>query len=228
MSTSPGKNRKERLVAPESPAAKRQEAAKNRREERMKQYEKNRRQWLMTKIGAGILAAAIVIALVVVGVNYVQDRDLNRVPDGVTAYTYAGGDHNDDFTAWTENPPVGGTHNNTWQKCEFYDGVINPGMGVHSMEHGAVWITYSPDLPQEQIDKLKEEFGGEAFTLISEYPGIPAPIVVSSWGHQLQITDGDADSQALKQFVRVYKNNPDYTPEFGASCANGVDTVVSA
>jgi hypothetical protein len=226
MSTSSSKQRKERLVAPDSPAAKRQDAAKKRREERMKQYEKNRRQWLMTKIGAGVLAAAVVIALVAVSVNYVQDKDLNRVPDGVTSYTYAGGEHQDDFNAWTENPPVGGIHNTTWQKCDFYDGQINVGMGVHAMEHGAVWITYSPDLPQDQVDKLKDEFGGESFVLVSEYPGIPAPIVVSSWGHQLQITDGDADSKALKQFVRVYKNNAEFTPEFGAGCANGTDTTI--
>lgn len=226
MSTPSGRTKKQRLVEPGSPAAQRQEAAKKRREERMKQYEKNRRQWMMTKIGAGILAAVIVIGLVAVAVNYVRDRDLNRVPDGVTAYTYAGGSHDDSFNAWTENPPVGGTHNNTWQKCQFYDGQINPGMGVHSLEHGAVWITYSPDLPQEQKDKLREEFGGESYVLVSEYPGLPAPIVASSWGHQLQFPEGDADAKELKQFVRVYKNNPEFTPEYGATCANGVDTTI--
>ncbi|MCC6793069.1 MAG: DUF3105 domain-containing protein [Thermomicrobiales bacterium] len=227
MSTSSGKTRKEKLVAPDSPAAKRQEAAKKRREERMKQYEKNQRQWLMTKIGAGVLAAVIVLAIVAIGVNAVRDRDLNRVPDGVTAYTYAGGQHDDTFTAWTETPPVGGTHNNTWQKCGFYDGQINTGMGVHTMEHGAVWITYSPDLPQEQIDKLKDEYGGESFMLVSEFSGLPAPIVASAWGHQLQIPSGDADAKELKQFVRVYKNNAEYTPEFGATCANGNDTTIA-
>jgi hypothetical protein len=224
MSTASGKTKKEQLVAPDQPAGKRQDAAKKRREERMKQYEKNRRQWLMTKIGAGIIAAVVVLGIVALTVNYVRDRDVNRVPDGVTSYTYASGQHNDAFNAWTENPPVGGVHNNTWQKCDFYDGQINTGMGVHSMEHGAVWITYSPDLPQDQIDKLKA-YGDDGFMLISEYPGLPSPIVVSAWGHQLQIQDAGATE--LKQFIRVYKDNPEFTPEPGATCSNGTDTTIA-
>lgn len=224
MSTASGKTKKERLVAPEQPTGKRQDAAKKRREDRMRQYEKNRRQWMMTKIGAGILAAVVVLGIAALIVNYIRDRDLNRVPAGVTSYTYPGGSHDDAFNAWTENPPVGGTHNTTWQKCGFYDGQINAGMGVHSMEHGAAWITYSPDLPQEQIDKLKE-FGNDGYMLISEYPGLPSPIVASAWGKQLQVQN--ADEKALKQFARVYRNNAEFTPEFGATCATGNNTTIN-
>lgn len=223
MSTASGKSKQDRSVAPDESGGRRQETARKRRDERMKQYERNRRQWMMTKIGAGILAALIVLGIALFIVNYVRDRELNRVPDGVMSYTYAGGDHNNEFNVWTEIPPVGGTHHEQWQKCGFYDGQINPGMGVHTLEHGAVWITYSPDLPQEQIDKLRE-YGDDDYMLISEYPGLPAPIVASSWGKQLKLQN--ADDEALKQFIRVFKNNPEYAPEPGATCSNGVDTTI--
>lgn len=224
MSSTSSKSKKEALVAPNQRAERRQQAAKNRREERMKAYERNRRQWMMTKIGAGVLAVVVVVAIVFSGYNYLQDRDLNRVPPGVKSYAYPGGQHDDSFNAWTEIPPVGGVHNNTWQKCGFYDGQINPGMGVHSLEHGAVWITYQPDLPQDQKDKLKKLAEDDPWVLVSEYPGIPAPIVASAWGKQF-IPDS-ADDKELKQFIRVFKSNPDTTPEYGATCATGSDQVI--
>lgn len=224
MTSTSGKRKKDTLVAPDGRAAQRQQAAKNRREERMKAYERNKRQWMMTKIGAGVIALLVVAGIIFASVNYFQDRSLNRVPDGVQSYTYPGGNHDDAFNAWTESPPVGGVHNNTWQKCGFYDGVINPGMGVHSLEHGAVWMTYSPDLPQEEKDKLKGLAEEDSWVLVSEYPGLQAPIVASAWGKQF--TPESADSTELEQFIRVFKNDPDNTPEYGATCATGSEQII--
>ena len=58
------------------------------------------------------------------------------------------------YTKYT--PPVGGVHNPTWQNCmgDVYDAQIANEHAVHSLEHGAVWITYRPDLPKDQVDKL--------------------------------------------------------------------------
>jgi hypothetical protein len=45
---------------------------------------------------------------------------------------------------------------------------------VHSLEHGAVWVTYQPDLFQEQIAKLRDLTQRNRFVLVSPYPGLPA------------------------------------------------------
>lgn len=217
--------KREALVAQSQAADQpRQEVAKKRREDRLKSYERNRRQWMITKIAAAVLAIAIVGAIVLVAINWGQDRNLNQIPDGVQTFAYAGGQHDDAFSAWTETPPAGGIHNNTWQKCGFYDGQIAAGKGVHSLEHGAVWITYSPDLPQDQIDTLKS-LASQDFVLVSEFPGLPSPIVASAWNKQLKLQDAGAEE--LTQFVRVFKNNPDYTPEYGATCATGSEDTIA-
>lgn len=211
----------ETLVVPAS-QPKRHEAAKNRRESRMKAYERNKRQWLITKIAAGVIGLAIIVAIVLLIVNSVQDNNLNRVPDGVASYSNAA-DHDDAVDSWPEVPPTGGTHNNIAQKCQFYSAPINPGMGIHSMEHGAVWITYSPGLAQEQIKKL-EDLADDPYVLVSPYSGLPSPIVASAWNKQLQLES--ADDVKLDQFIRVFKNSPDNTPEYGATCNTGsTDTV---
>src|SRR5688572_20649968 len=118
MASTPTKNRNEKPArATATPAAttpaprheRRQEMVKKRRDERMKQYERNKRQWLITKIVAGVLLVAIVGGIAYWVINWGQDRNLNVLPDGVAAnWSYTGGDHDDAFNAWTETPPVGG------------------------------------------------------------------------------------------------------------------------
>lgn len=141
------------------------------------------------------------------------------IPDGVKTYAYEAGQHDDAFNAWTEVPPAGGFHNFVWQKCGFYDGKIVTGMGVHSMEHGAVWITYSPSLDPSEILVLKELAVSQDYLLVSMFPDLPSPIVISSWNKQLYLQT--ADDPAIQQFITVFKNSPKYTPEYGASCDTG-------
>ena len=90
---------------------------------------------------------------------------------------------------------------------------------VHSLEHGAVWITYQPDLPQEQIGKLRDLAQSNRFVLISPYPALPAPVVASAWGKQLRLQS--AEDPDLKRFVRFYSQGPQVSVEPGHSSCRG-------
>jgi hypothetical protein len=35
------------------------------------------------------------------------------------------------------------------------------------MEHGAIWITYQPNLPKAEVDQLAKKVKGHDFTLMS-------------------------------------------------------------
>ena len=61
-----------------------------------------------------------------------------------------------------EIPPAGGAHNNTPQQCDVYTLPIRQESAIHSLEHGAVWITYQPDLPADQVEALKDLAEGDA------------------------------------------------------------------
>jgi Protein of unknown function (DUF3105) len=65
-------------------------------------------------------------------------------------------DHVKRSVDYMQSPPVGGDHASISQNCGFYSEPVPNETAVHSMEHGAVWITYRPGLPTEQVDKLRE------------------------------------------------------------------------
>ena len=52
--------------------------------------------------------------------------------------------HVDQDIDYPQSPPIGGDHNPVWQNCGVYRDPVLDEMAVHSLEHGAVWITYRP------------------------------------------------------------------------------------
>lgn len=188
--------------------------ARRERLARMRAEQKRReRRTAILMWGAGGLVIAVLAGLVTWYV--ITNRS------DVATFSYTGGEHSWEKVSYTETPPVGGTHNYIWQNCGIYDKPIHSEHAVHSLEHGAVWITYQPDLPEAEVDKLKELASAE-YMLLSPFPGLPAKIVVSSWNHQLKLEK--ADDPRLVKFIQKYKQNPTYTPEYGAACTGGVDT----
>ena len=120
---------------------------------------------------------------------------------------------------YEQNPPVGGEHNPVWQNCGYYSEPISDENAVHSLEHGAVWITYSPDLPPDEVELLRDIAEGQTFVLVSPREGLPSPVVASAWGKQLALES--AEDSDLERFIGAYRQGPD-TPEPGAACTGGI------
>jgi Protein of unknown function (DUF3105) len=139
-------------------------------------------------------------------------------PEGTKTYTGLARTHVDTKVDYPQTPPVGGPHNPVWQTCQFYDQPIHDETGVHSMEHGAVWITYSPDLPADQVDTLQALEPSKRFLLISPHAGLPANVVATAWGKQLYLDS--VDDPRLAQFIATFEHGPQ-TPEEGVSCQGG-------
>jgi hypothetical protein len=166
------------------------------------------------------------LVLLVLGVAAMSYRSYTRsqLLKTVTTASYPAGLHLAGPIGYKENPPVGGAHNVVWQNCGIYDVPIHNEHAVHSLEHGAIWITYRPDLPADQLQSLKAA-AADDFMLLSPYLGLPGPVVASSWNHQIVLAR--ASDPRLPVFIQRYKNNPDTTPEFGAPCAGGTSATAS-
>jgi hypothetical protein len=121
---------------------------------------------------------------------------------------------------YDSSPPLGGNHAGVWADCagSVYPNPIADENAMHSFEHGAVWITYRPGLPQSEINALAALVTGQNYTFMSPYPGLTSRISVQSWGYQLSV-ESAADPR-LPRFIATLRNSPKTTPESGASCAN--------
>lgn len=141
--------------------------------------------------------------------------------EGVKIYPVLSHDHVTGTVHYDQNPPVGGPHNPILQNCGIYDTPVQNEHAVHSLEHGAVWITYQPGLSSSEITTLKNLVRGHDHVLLSPYPNLPAPVVASAWGVQLQLQS--ASDPRLVQFINQYEQG-NQTPEVGAPCSGGVGT----
>ena len=105
------------------------------------------------------------------------------------------------------SPPVGGDHNPVWQNCmgSVYDAAIANENAVHSLEHGAVWITYRPDLPTDQVNALAGKVRGTPYLPMSPYPDLDKPISLQAWGYQLKVDSADDDR--IDEFIKVLRVN---------------------
>jgi hypothetical protein len=197
---------------------------------RAAQRRKEQRTKLIT-IGA-VLAVVLVLAGAATAVIVGEMRQRSALDDaaakpidGVVEATFESSVHVPGLPEPTPGedgtllPPSGGDHEPVWQNCGVYTEPIGTYNAVHSLEHGAVWITYSPDLAADQVSALGELVAGKAYTLLSPLPNLASPVVLTAWGLQLELDDV-ADPRA-EVFLRKYVQGPQ-APEPGASCSGGV------
>jgi hypothetical protein len=117
-------------------------------------------------------------------------------------------------------PPTGGRHNEVWQNAngDVYDKPLRAEHAVHSLEHGAVWITYRADVPAGDVATLRAKVEGVPYRLMSPLPGQPGRITLTAWGHQLSVTS--ASDPRIEEFLADYTQGPQ-APEAGAPVTGG-------
>ncbi len=134
------------------------------------------------------------------------DKGRQHVADGTAPY---GG----------PEPPTSGDHSSplSWQ---VYDQEIPDMNVIHNLEHGGVYISYSPDLPTEQVSKIKalffQPFSREKFSptkaVVAPRAANSSPIIMSSWNRNMKLDAFDEE-----KMVEYYLQNVGKAPEGSAS-----------
>ncbi len=148
------------------------------------------------------------------GVSATSDGPAAAI-EGVEFFDDLGRGHVDGDVDYPQVPPVGGDHFAEWTPCSFYETQPENVRAVHSMEHGAVWITFDPALPADQVEVLRALAGTDTHLLVTPFEGLPTPVVASTWGMQLKLDS--ATDPRLAEFVTDYLENGT-PPEPGAPC----------
>lgn len=121
--------------------------------------------------------------------------------------------------AYDRYPPVGGPHDATWAACNgvVYPKAVRDENMVHTLEHGAIWITYNPTkIAAGDLNVLQALVVGKQFITLTPYPKLDQPISLQSWGHQLKVQS--ASDARVKEFITALKQNQYTFPESGSTC----------
>ena len=124
---------------------------------------------------------------------------------------------------YSRTPPLGGDHSPVPLTCAVYTQPVPNENAVHSLEHGAVWLTYLPGTdtaPLLELDKIDP-----SYVLVSPYPGQSAKVVATAWGLQLKVDS--ATDPRLRQFVEKYHAGAQ-GGEPGAVCTGSAYSVTPA
>ncbi|WP_405683118.1 DUF3105 domain-containing protein [Streptomyces sp. NBC_00057] len=195
-------------------------------EARRKERARERRNRIIT-----LTASVAAIAALVAGGGYLMsaanDKEEAEVEaksspvQGERTWDKLSQNHVEKKVDYPMNPPVGGDHNPVWMNCDadVYAKAIPEENAVHSIEHGAVWVTYTSKAKPADIKKLGERVEATPYSLMSPVEDQTAPLMLSAWGKQVTVTS--ATDARVAQFFTKYVQGPQ-TPEPGAACTGGV------
>ncbi|WP_411734275.1 DUF3105 domain-containing protein [Paeniglutamicibacter sp.] len=199
----------------------------NKREEAQlilaKAKAKEKRTKMLTVALVAAAALAIVVPTAVVLSGAAQEKSAAAAAaaapiDGVKTYEVASANHVTTTVTYDQMPGVGGDHNPVWLNCGIYDAPVPENNAVHSMEHGAVWISYD-GISDAEVSALKDTVGEKTYLILSPFPGQDGKIKLTAWGEQLSVDS--ADDPRIKTFITKYRQGPQ-TLEPGAPCTGGI------
>jgi hypothetical protein len=217
-------------------AKNRNSAERKARIEEMRRAERarERRSRILTITASTVVVVGLVVGAVVL-VQTQSDDSADTASDGKTTSgkfvtgedgvrTWKGTlsrNHVTKTVKYPSEPPVGGDHNQVWMNCngDVYTKELKNEHAVHSLEHGAVWVTYTSKADKADVEALAAKVKKTPYTLMSPAEKQADPIMLSAWGHQRTVTG--ADDPNVDKFFEKYVQG-EQTPEKGAACTGGL------
>ncbi|WP_326673604.1 DUF3105 domain-containing protein [Streptomyces sp. NBC_01257] len=212
-------------------SAKKQNTPANARraklEEARRQERARERRSRVITIGAAVLVVAGLVAGGGYLMNAADEQDKAKTAakaspvEGEKSWDKLTQNHVEKKVDYPMNPPVGGDHNPVWMNCDadVYSKEIPKENAVHSLEHGAVWVTYTSKASAADVKKLQDKVSATPYSLMSPLEDQGSPLMLSAWGKQLAVKS--ASDARVAQFFTKYVQGPQ-TPEPGAACSGGI------
>lgn len=188
------------------------EAIKKEREAAKQAKEHIKRQRERTKKMKPYLVLGVLLVLLI-GFGYFitkqtgpEGSDMSvAIPEQGREHIAVGTEHE----PYNSNPPTSGPHYAEPAAPGFRgDDDIADEHIVHSLEHGLIWISYTPDVTEAVINALREFDDG--LTVITARTANDTDIAVAAWGRLDTFDVGealtDAELQRIQDFITRYAN----------------------
>lgn len=150
-------------------------------------------------------------------------------PEGVQTFEEPSAKHVEGPVSYSRLPPTGGDHNEVWLNCGIYESAVPTENAVHSLEHGAVWITYPSSASPADVDALRalvrsKYRGTDRHVILSPFPGQTQPVIATAWENQLN-AQSPSDPR-VGRFIDYFRARPGVAPEPGARCTGGAGSPI--
>lgn len=173
-----------------------------------------RRDWRRTVLIAGsVVAVGAFVFFLASGVA----NERSGVPEGVTTVAVGEPRHVEGEIEY-DGHPAGGEHSSVWLNCGVYDAPVPEENAVHSLEHGAVWITYPLGDETVDIGRLNG-YAGRNKIIVSPVIDQTSPVLVTAWANQME--SSDAGDPRISQFIVEFAGAAS-APEPGGLCSGGI------
>ena len=87
-------------------------------------------------------------------------------------------------------PPTSGPHNPTPALFDFYDEPVDSLRLVHDLEHGGVVVQYGADIPQAQVEQMRDWWRDDPNGIIvAPLPGLNDQVAFSAWTAEVGAND---------------------------------------
>lgn len=201
-----------------------------RRQEKLAEYEthlKKRQRGKLVWWTVGSVAALAVVGAIVA--SYVFAPSYPEYTAGGTGAEIEGVETFDNATRhvevgtdveYAQTPSAGGEHYPYWLNCGVYTEPQEEEYATHSLEHGAVWLTYDPAQVDEADIEALRAITPRTYAILSPFEGMDTPVSIQAWNAQLKVDA--ADDPRLEEFFEEYWRSED-VPEPGASCSGAYD-----
>lgn len=177
-------------------------------------YREARRRKRLSLTAGGIAAVAAAVMAVSAITGGLRQREAVEAAaasdiEGVQSLPAQGG------TARTEPAGDSRYHRLAGQACRPHSVPVDNELGLHALRHGAVWVTYHPNLPAGEVGSLKNLAAEYDAVLLTPSAGPGEPVTARAWNVRLDLPS--ADDERIEPFILKYANNP-RRPEASASC----------
>src|SRR5690606_38661138 len=152
--------------------------------EYQKQLARRRRSKLLWWVVGGVAVLLVVVVVAasfwfapkpVPAATYGEHDSTGAQIEGVVTFENVT-THVEGAVDYPQNPPAGGPHNPYWLNCGIYNEPQQNENAVHSLEHGAVWVTYDASQVGEEDIKTLRTYLPSSYVILSPYEGLPSPV----------------------------------------------------
>lgn len=170
---------------------------------------RNRRQKLFWIGGAVVLVAALIGGGIAYSRWAKKDLPGQAIPDQGREHVGPGHVH-----AYNSNPPTSGWHFSAPTEWGVYKEELPDGTLIHNLEHGGVWISYKPDIPEETRKKLEnfyEIYGRKV--IVTPRAKNDTDIALAAWTRLDKFSVSEYSDERVDTFIKAFRNRgPEFVP----------------